>query len=405
MFRSQENYRSFLVVVMTYTLDLVGFSIVFPVLAPLLLNPSLHFFSPGTIEATRTTILGLIFAIFGLAQFFGSPIVGAFADHWGRYRAFLYSIALSVVGYIIMALSIYMNSLLWLFIGRLTTGLCSGNFALAQAATADLTEPKHRSKAFGTLISVGGLGFVVGPWIGGKLANPDWLSGSGAFIFAAVASFINFLVVLFFYVDAWQKREQHTFFSTFKDLRLVFHCKTLRIILTAFLLFSIGWAFFLIFSPTFLVQQFRLGPGPIGDIYAYMAVIWFFVSMFLNKALAPQFTLRALILSGSLIASIGVALFLWPMHLWPYWLIIPVALTGGALAWVNLNSLLSISASAKLQGRAMGAGGSMWSIGQIVAPLAAGPLAGWNIYLPLFMGAVMLFISFLYFVIFYKRRK
>lgn len=407
MFRSQQHYRTFLTVLLTYTLDLVGFSIVFPVLAPLLLNPNLHFFPMTTPEAARTTVLGFLFAVFGVAQFFGAPIAGALADHYGRYKIFLASIALSIFGYGFMAMSIYMNDLTWLFIGRITTGLCSGNFSLAQSATADLTDEKHRSKAFGTLLSVGGLGFVIGPWIGGKLANPNWLSGSGAFIFAAVAALVNLIVVYFFYVETWKRKASHnnsSLFSTFKDLRLVFHLKTLRIILTAYLLFSIGWGFFLIFSPTFLVQKFALGADKIGDIYAYMAVIWFFVAMFLNKELVGRFSLHSLISLGAVIASIGVALFLWPKDLWPYWLIIPIALTGGALAWVNLGSIISLRASEDMQGRALGAGGSMWSMGQIIAPLVAGPLSGWNIYYPLLLGSIVILGSFFYFVFSYRER-
>jgi MFS transporter, DHA1 family, tetracycline resistance protein len=407
MFRSQQHYRTFLTILMTYTLDLLGYSIVFPVLAPLLLNPELHFFAPTALEATRTTILGLVFAVFGIAQFIGAPIAGVLADHYGRYKTFLGTIGLSIFGYALMALSIYMENLTWLFVGRILTGFCSGNFSLAQSATADLTDARHRSKAFGVLLGVGGLGFVAGPWIGGKLANPDWLSGSGAFIFAAVAALINFIMVLSFYVEVWKRKVEHakiSLFGTFKDLRLVFHQKNLRIILTAYLLFAIGWGFFLIFSPTFLVQKFSLGADKIGDIFAYMAICWFFVAMFLNKELASKFSLRTLILLGTVISSIGVAIFLWPAQLWPYWFIIPFTLLGGALCWVNLGAILSLKASEHMQGRAMGAGGSMWSIGQIVAPLVAGPLAGWNMYSPLLVGAVFLFIAFIYFISCYTER-
>lgn len=408
MFRTPQQYRTFLTVLMTYTLDLVGFSIVFPVLAPLLLNHNLHFFSAGVGEETRTTILGLLFAVFGVAQFFGAPIAGALADHFGRYKVFLGSIALSIVGYALMAVSVAEQSLAGLFIGRIVTGLCSGNFSLAQSATADLTDREHRSKAFGVLLSVGGLGFVIGPWIGGKLANPEWLSGSGAFIFAAIAAAINLVIVFFFYVETWKPKRAHVnkkLSDTFKDLKLVFHLKTVRTILVAYLLFSIGWAFFLIFSPTFLVQKFSLGASQIGDIFAYMALIWFFVAMFLNKELLGRFSLRNLILTGILIAAIGVALYATPNHLWPYWIIIPIALTGGALAWVNLGSILSLTASKDMQGRALGAGGSMWSIGQVVGPLAAGPLAGWNIYSPLLLGSLVLLASFIYFLFAYCRKK
>lgn len=88
MFRSARHYRTFLTVVLTYILDLVGFSIVFPILAPLLLNPDLHFFAQGTEEAARTTMLGILFAVFGIAQFFGASFAGVLADHYGWYKTF-----------------------------------------------------------------------------------------------------------------------------------------------------------------------------------------------------------------------------------------------------------------------------------------------------------------------------
>ncbi len=402
MFKSPRHFRTFLTVLFTYAFDLIGFSIVFPVLAPLLLNPTLQFFSEASGVEVRTTVLGLLFSVFGLAQFFGAPITGVLADHFGRYKTFLLSIGLSVIGYGVMAASIYAQSLVWLFIGRIVTGFCSGNFALAQAATADLTDAKHRSKAFGILLGVGGLGFVAGPWFGGKLANPDWLSGSGAFLFAAVVAFINFLVVLFFYSEIWKRKsEEATLAKTFKDLHFVFRHSILRKILTTYLLFSLGWSFFLMFAPTYLVQKFQMGPDLIGDIYAYMAIWWFFMSMFLNEELRGVFSLRLLIAAGLLIASVGVAVFVAPATLWPYWVILPVVIIGGALSWVNLNTKLSLHTSDEMQGRAMGAGSAMWSVGQTVSPIAAGVLAGWNLYAPLLTGALIIFIALIYYLVNY----
>ncbi|HEY5235837.1 MAG TPA: MFS transporter, partial [Rhabdochlamydiaceae bacterium] len=127
-------------------------------------------------------------------------------------------------------------------------------------------------------------------------------------------------------------------------------------------------------------------------------------SMFLNKELTGKFSLRSLILVGNLFAAAGIVLFLWPSNLWPYWIIIPIALVGGALSWVNLGSLLSLRASEHMQGRVMGASGSMWAIGQIVAPLVAGPLAGWNIYSPLLVGVVFILITFIYFIFAYREK-
>lgn len=406
MFRSDRDYRTFLTVLLTYALDLVGYSIVFPVLAPLLLNPELHFFSPETPEIARTTVLGILFAVFGVTQFIGAPVAGALADHYGRHKIFLVTIAFSFFGYLLMAGSIYMQNLSWLFLGRMVTGFCSGNFALAQSAAADLTDAKHRSKAFGILLGVGGFGFVIGPWIGGKLANPDWLFGSGAFLFAAIAAFLNFFMVYFFFVETLKKKETHAhFFSTFKDIKVVFHQKKLRVILMTQLLFFIGWGFFLIFSPTYLVQKFSMGPSMIGDINAYMALIWCFVSMYLNKELVAKFSLHSLVLFGLILASIGLILFMSPNVLWPYWFIIPVGVLGGAFCWVNLGTLLSLESPESMQGRAMGVSGSLWSIGQIVAPLMAGPLAGWNIYAPLLVGSFFILACFCYFSLRHRNMK
>jgi len=406
MFRTPRDYRTFLTVLLTYTLDLVGFSIVFPVLAPLLLNTHLHFFSPETSEATRTTVLGILFSFFGIAQFLGAPVVGALADHYGRYKLFLGTVGLSILGYAVMAVSVYSQSIGLLFVGRVITGLCSGNVGLAQTTTADLTEPRHRSKAFGILLGVGGLGFVAGPWVGGKLANPEWLYGSGAFIFAAIAAIANFLMLFFFFTETWSAKEAHGsqgLWKTFRDLQQVFHLKTLRIILITTVLFSIGWAFFLIFSPTFLVQKFSLSSDKIGDFFAYMAIMWTFSSMFLNKELTSKFSLRSLILVSLIGITVGVSSFVFPGTLWPYWFIIPIALIFGALAWVNLGSMLSLEASASMQGRAMGAGGAMWSIGQIVAPLLAGPLAGWNMHAPILFGSILFIAAFFYFIFAYRQ--
>ncbi len=406
MFRSARDYRTFLTILLTYVLDLVGYSIVFPVLAPLLLNTDLHFFASGTPEMTKTMMLGFLFAAFGVTQFIGAPVAGALADHYGRYRVFLATIGLAFFGYLLMALSIYWQSIPWLFVGRMVTGFCSGNFSLAQSATADLTDVKHRGKAFGVLLGVGGLGFVVGPWIGGALANPEWLFGSGAFLFAAIAAFINFFMVYFFFVETWKRKETHaSLFSTFKDMKIVFHQKKLRVLLTAYLLFSIGWGFFLVFSPTYLVQKFSMGSSMIGDIFAYQALVWFFVSMYLNKELIGKFSLHSLVIVGTLISAIGVVLFVCPETLWPYWIIIPFTLVGAALSWVNMGTLLSVEASEAMQGRAMGVSGSMWSIGQIVAPLIAGPLAGWNIYSPLLLGALFVFACFIYFFLCHRIQK
>jgi MFS family permease len=126
--------------------------------------------------------------------------------------------------------------------------------------------------------------------------------------------------------------------------------------------------------------------------------------MYLNKELTGKFSLRSLISIGMIVGTITLALFVAPNSLWPYWIIFAVNQLGGALAWINLGALLSLKAPEHMQGRVMGVGGSMWSIGQILAPLIAGPLAGWNMHSPLLAGALCIAISLVFFLVFYREK-
>ena len=168
--------RNFVPVVFAYTMDLLGWSVVFPILAPLLLDTQLHFFAPSTSEIVRTSFLGILFAVFGLAQFIAAPLIGTAADRWGRRVLFLLTIGISIIGYLCMCLAIYWESLWILSLGRIITGLSSGNISIAQSATADMTDPEHRGRAFSLLMGIGGLGCVGGPVIGGQLASIPWHS-------------------------------------------------------------------------------------------------------------------------------------------------------------------------------------------------------------------------------------
>lgn len=405
LFKKSEDRRTFWVVVLTYLLDLLGYSIVFPILAPLLLNPDLHYFSSTATLSLRTTLLGLLFASFGITQFLGAPINGALADHFGRKKIFLLTIFLSIFGYSLCAFGVYRESLTWLFTGRLLAGFCSGNIGLAQSTVADLTTEKTRSRAFGTLLGSGSLGFIIGPIIGGRLANPAWLHGAGAFLFGAVAACVNLLFILLFFKETLAidtKKAKLRIGQLFSDIISTFRHPKLRPVLITSMFFCLGWAFFLVFSPTFLVQRFHISSELIGDFFAYNALTWFLTTAFINKELAEKAPLKTLILIGLACATIGV--FIYPLTpvLWSYWLIIPFVIFGGGLSFVNTGTLISVRADQTMQGKALGANGSMWSLGQAVAPIIAGPLAGWNIYSPLIVGSLFIFLGFFYFFFRYR---
>lgn len=143
-------------------LDVVGFGLIIPVL-PRLIEDVGH---TGLEDAAR--IGGWLFAAFSLAQFVFAPLAGALSDRFGRRPLLLLAIAGLAIDYVVQALA---PTVVWLFAGRLIAGVCGSSYVIANACLADVTSPENRARSFGRMTAAFGLGFVLGPAIGGLLGE------------------------------------------------------------------------------------------------------------------------------------------------------------------------------------------------------------------------------------------
>lgn len=156
----------------TVVLDVLALGIIVPVLPPLVVT----FLGGDTARAAE--IYGVFATAWALMQFVASPLLGALSDRFGRRPIILLSIAGLGFDYILMALA---PTLGWLFVGRVISGVTSASFATAAAYIADVTPPEQRAKSFGLIGAAFGLGFVLGPVMGGLLGTvsprlPFWVS-------------------------------------------------------------------------------------------------------------------------------------------------------------------------------------------------------------------------------------
>ena len=162
----------------TVFLDLLGLGIIIPILPALLLDPINGILKVTYSFSTRTLIYGFLIAAYPIAQFFGAPILGALADQKGRKKLLLLSLVGTVGGYAIFILGILTSNLYLLFLGRIVDGFTGGNISIAQSAIADVSTPETKSRNFGLIGMAFGLGFIIGPYIGGKLSDSaivSWL--------------------------------------------------------------------------------------------------------------------------------------------------------------------------------------------------------------------------------------
>jgi DHA1 family tetracycline resistance protein-like MFS transporter len=174
-----------LFIFVTVLIDMLTFGMIGPVLPKLIAG------FVGNDYAQAAVIIGLFATVWALMQFFCSPLLGMISDRVGRRPVILISNAVTVVDYAIMALA---PNLWWLFAGRVLSGIATANIATASAYIADVTPPEKRAASFGLIGSAFGLGFVLGPAIGGAvgLVNPRL-----TFWAAAAFALLNTLYGLF----------------------------------------------------------------------------------------------------------------------------------------------------------------------------------------------------------------
>ncbi len=167
-------------VFVTVFLDMVGIGLIWPVVPRLIEEVS------GSDLAGASAWNGWLFVAYGLTQFLFGPAIGNLSDAYGRRPVLLLSVFGLAIDYVLMALA---PSLIWLFAGRLFAGICGASYTTANAYLADITAPEERAKVFGMMGAAFGLGFIIGPAIGGMLGE---FGPRIPFMVAAAISALNF---------------------------------------------------------------------------------------------------------------------------------------------------------------------------------------------------------------------
>lgn len=194
--RSPEDRKRFaalMVIFFTVFIDLVGFGIIIPVLQP---------YAMGEFGATKFQA-GVLMGVFSMVQFFFTPLWGWLSDRFGRKPILLLTLFGLSLSYVVLGLA---NSLAMLFAGRMLAGFFGGNIAIAQSYVADVTPPEKRAHGMGLIGAAFGLGFTLGPMIGGILSHWGYAAPSYA---AAVASGLAFLFGLFVLEESYPKEKRH----------------------------------------------------------------------------------------------------------------------------------------------------------------------------------------------------
>ena len=354
--------RSPLVVIFTTVfIDLVGFGIVIPVLP---------FYAEGTRFGATPRMVGLLFASYSVMQLIFSPILGRLSDKYGRRPVLLISIIGTGIGFLILG---FANTLALLFVGRILDGITGGNISTAQAYIADITTKEDRAKGMGLLGAAFGLGFILGPAIGGILSR--W-GIAVPFLFAAGLCFSN-AVLLYFRLPETVTPDHPARTSAaggrgLTQLFMALRQPRLGFVLAIYFFFVV--AFSIMTTSFSLYTMFRFGYDAQhnGYLFAYVGIISVIVQGGLIGRLVKKFGELPLVIAGALCfaASLFAVPFVSPQVGGLLGLLIGggVFSLGNSLATPALTSLASKSVGAAEQGTVLGITQSAASLARAVGP-------------------------------------
>jgi DHA1 family tetracycline resistance protein-like MFS transporter len=357
--------RRLLIIFLIVFIDLLGFSLILPLLP----------FYAETFGATPFQV-GLLVASYAAAQLVGAPILGRISDRFGRRPVLLISLLGTFIGFLMLG---FANSLWMLFASRLLDGFTGGNISVAQAYITDITDEDNRAKGLGLLGAAFGLGFIIGPAIGGTLSVYGY--GIPAFL-AAGLSLISILGVIFFLPESLSS-EARTALAAKKEQEFKFNnlWNTLtrpRVgpLLQVRFFYGLAFATFQTIFPLYAQYKLGLDAQGTGYILTYVGVLVVFVQGFLVGWLAARFDEYRLIFWALVLMSL--ALLAWSVT--PNLIVLLIILAPLSVAAGTLNTLLNSTLSKAVYreevGGTLGLSASLESLTRVISPSAGGYLLG-----------------------------
>jgi DHA1 family tetracycline resistance protein-like MFS transporter len=343
-------------------IDLVGFGLVIP-----LLPFYAERFAASPLQMT------LLFAIYSLMSMMTAPLWGRLSDRVGRRPVLMASMAAAALAYLGLA---FATGLWMVFAARAFAGACAGNIAAAQAYIADVTRPEQRAKGMGMIGAAFGLGFIIGPVLGGVVAGNDLATADleTPGLIAAGLSFAAFLGVIALLPESLAAGRARSSRGRIAAARGALAQPVLARLLAVFFLVILAFSGMETTFAWWGIAQFGWGPRPIGFVFFYVGLLSALMQGILIGPLTRRFGEERLMLAGLAAIALGLLVLPFARELPP----LVVALTALALGMgamqPSLNSLISRRAGADEQGEIMGVAQSVGSLSRVLGPIIAGLL-------------------------------
>lgn len=377
----------------TLLIDVIGWGIIIPVM-PNLLKQIQH-----VDTGNASSLNGWLLFAFSLTQFICAPIIGNLSDKYGRRPILLMSLFGFGMDYILLS---WAPTIEWLFLGRVIAGVTGASFTTAAAYIADISDDKNRAQNFGMIGAAFGMGFIIGPIIGGLLGS---FGPRVPFIAAAVLCFLNWLYGYFILPESLSKDHRREMdWKRANPVGSLLHLKKYPdigyLLVSMFLVYlaahaiQSNWSFY-------TIERFQWSPGMIGVSLGVVGALVGLVQGLLTRVVNPWLGNHRSIYIGLSLYTIGMFLFGVATAGWMM-LVFLVPYCLGGIAGPALQATITSQVDVREQGELQGALTSMMSATSIIGPPVMTNLFAWAIrpgsiiYLPgapFFLGSFLLLLS------------
>lgn len=357
--KKNKNQAALGFIFITMLIDVIGWGIIIPVI-------------PGLIEeliqgdiSEAAKVGGWITFAYAITQFIFAPLIGSLSDQYGRRPIILISLLGFTLDYILLALA---PSIAWLFIGRIIAGITGASITTASAYIADISTIENRAKNFGMIGAAFGLGFIIGPVIGGLLGQ---YGARVPFYAAAALCFLNFLYGYFILPESLPKEKRSvlnlkkanpigSFLHLKKYPKLIGLASSMFLLYVASHAIQSNWSFFTMYKFNWDEKMVGISLGVIG---LFVALVQGVLIRWVNPWLGNEKS----IYTGFFLYSLGMLLFTFANQSWMMFIfLIPYCL--GGIAGPALQAVISIQVPETEQGKIQGTLTSLMSASAIVGP-------------------------------------
>ncbi len=373
------------IIIITIFIDVIGLGIIIPIM-------------PQYVESLGVSafVVTSLFSVFALFSFLSAPFLGVLSDKIGRRPVLLISILSTAIGWFVFASG---HSVFVLFLGRIIDGIAAGNFSTAQSAISDLAkDDKERTSNLGLTGAIFGIGFLIGPFLGGILSK---VSPAFSFWVVGFLALINFILAILFLPETNKHIDPntHVHWNPMKPITQAFlDIKTRGLYWIWFIFNCVAVGTNSVFS-LYLLKVFGFGPFLAGLFFTGIGVIIALnQSLVLNKFWLKYFQNKTLIRMFLIFFTVGFGLMSFSV-MWLFITGLILTAFGQSILRVVITSEVVNMSGVAVRGKVMGTLSGIASVASVVAPLVVGWLFMYQSWIPFVIGSLFSLVAFVIYMV------